>query len=274
VQGGTFSTAGNFEYATKIASVKVQEAAIRDVDIEYHHTQQTAAAESRTAQQVQRSAQQVNNNSSIYLSVDKLDVLKSTFRFRNDAAAAPFGLYLTDTDIRVTNISTHSELGKATGRLTGKFMGSGETAISLDLLPAGKNLDMDVAIKIEGTDLRALNGLLRDYAGFDVAGGQFSFYSEDKIRQGYLTGYVKPLFKDVQVSDPRTAAQKDLGQKIKERVIAVLAWILRNHAQHEVGTSVTISGEVNSPKFSTWQAIGGVLKNAFLQPLLHRFGMG
>ena len=105
-----------------------------------------------------------------------------------------------------------------------------------------------------------------------VSGGQFSFYSEDKIRQGYLTGYIKPLFKDMQVSDPRTDAQKDLLQKVKERAIAVLAWILRNHEQREVGTSVTIAGEVNSPQFNTWEAIGGLLKNAFLQPLLHQFG--
>jgi hypothetical protein len=272
--GGTFSTAGAFEYATKTTSVNIQEVAIQDVHIEYQHTQQTAAAESQTVQQVQRSAKQVNNDSSVYLSVNKLDIRKSTFGFRNDAANNPFRLYLTDTDIHVSNVSNHSELGKATGKLTGKFMGSGETTMSLALIPAGKDLDMDVAIKIEGTDLRALNDLLREYAGFDVAGGQLSFYSEDKIRRGYLTGYIKPLFRDVQVSDPRTEAQKDLGQKIREGVISVLAWILRNHVQHEVGTSVTIAGEVSSPTFSSWQAIGGLLKNAFLQPLLHQFGRG
>jgi len=274
VEGGILATAGQYEYGTEATAVQVDQVTIDQAAIEYVHQRATAAREAEIATTVVRSAKQVSNNPHVFLSVDKLAIRRSTFGYRDDAAASPYRLFLANADIHLSNVSNHNELGKAAGTMTGQFMGSGATRIGLTLLPAGKSLDMDVAIQIEGTDLTALNGLLRTYAGFDVARGQFSFYSEDRIRQGYLTGYVKPLFKDLKVSAPETAAQKGVGQKLKERLIAAIAWILRNPPHHEVGTTVTLAGDLNNPQYSSWEAVRGLLRNAFLQPLEHRFGRG
>ncbi len=54
--------------------------------------------------------------------------------------------------------------------------------------------DIDLASRFEETDMRAMNDLFRSYGNFDVVAGRFSFFSEISVRNGHITGYVKPLF--------------------------------------------------------------------------------
>lgn len=116
-----------------------------------------------------------------------------------------------------------------------------------------------------------MNDLLRSYGGFDVGEGQFSFYSEVAIRQGNVKGYLKPYFKDVDISDPTKETEKGVLRKMKETLLSGISWILKNRPHHEIATTVNISGTLHSPEFSTWEAVGGLLKNAFIKPLLPGF---
>ena len=88
---------------------------------------------------------------------------------------------------------------------------------------------------------------------------------------GNITGYVKPLFRDVQVGGDQPGEPKTFGQKVRESLIGVLAKILKNHPRGEVATVVTISGRLDQPQTRTWEAIGGLLRNAFLRAILPGF---
>jgi len=75
---------------------------------------------------------------------------------------------------------------------------------------------LDLVLSIENIDMRRINDLLRAYGNFDVVAGNFSMYSEIKIRQGKIDGYVKPLFSDMKVYDRRQDAEKSLFRKLYE----------------------------------------------------------
>jgi hypothetical protein len=173
--------------------------------------------------------------------------------------------------LHLSNVTNQGAGGQARGTLTGKFMGSGAATVGLTLKPEGKHVDMDLAIKIEGTQATTLNAVLQDIVGFAVSGGTFAFYSQADVRAGEVQGYIKPIFTDLKVLNPQREAQENFLAKIKERVAALIAAILKN-PNHEIATTVTLKGNLSDPQFSTWQAVGGLLRNAFVQPLLHRFG--
>ncbi len=271
VRGGTLSSIANLEYAPKTKIINLQEVSIQGVDIGYVHKPGTAAVETERAEQIQQTAKQVSNEPEILLRLDKLNVLNSTFSFRNEAAKTPYQLFVSHTDIRLANLSNQRGEGTATGTVKGQFMGSGDTDIQLTFLPVGKQSDLDLKARIDGADLAAMNDLLRSYGGFDVGGGQFSLYSEVSIRQGNVKGYLKPLFKDVDISDPTTESEKEVLQQVKETLLRGISWILKNRPRHEIATTVNIKGTLRSPQFSTWEAVGGLLKNAFIKPLLPGF---
>jgi len=44
-----------------------------------------------------------------------------------------------------------------------------------------------------------VNDILRAYGRFDVAAGQFSVFPALSIRDGYINGYVKPMFSNLEV---------------------------------------------------------------------------
>jgi hypothetical protein len=273
VQGGSLASSGNFEYATQTSQVHVQKAEIRHVEIEYVHASETAGAEQRQAHQVKRSVKEASNSPATSLTLDQLDIAQSTLGFRNDSGKPPYRLFVSDASIHLSNVTNRGEWGQARGAASGKFMGSGPTVIDLNLKPQGKQMDMDLAVKIEGTDLTTLNRLLQDVAGFDVSAGSFAFYSQASIRQSHVQGYIKPIFTDVKVVDPDRQGREALVKRIKERLADLVARILKNPNQ-EIATTVTLKGNIGDPQYSTWEAVGGLLKNAFLEPLLHRFGRG
>ena len=274
LRGGSLSSSGTLEYAPNTKAVSLHEVAIEDVDIEYVHRSDTATAERQRAEQIRAAAKRVSNDPELLLRMDTLTILQSTFSFRNEAADAPYRLFLSDAEIRFTNVSNQRAEGKGTGSVKGAFMGSGDANIQMTFLPVGKRADLDLMVQIERAELPAMNDLLRPHVGFEVAGGELSVYSEVNIRQGNIGGYIKPLLKNVEVSDPRQDPEKGVLQKAKERLISGIAWILRNRPRHEIATRVNLSGTLDSPEYSTWEAVGGLLKNAFLQPLLPGFENG
>ncbi len=268
VRKGTLSTLGIFEYAPNTKVVDLQEVTVRDVGIEYVHKPETAEAEKQTAKQIEETAKQVSNDPGILLRVDKVNILRSTFRFRNEAADPPYRVFLANAEIRLANVSNQRAEGKAAGDLKGKFMGSGDTKINLTFAPEGKKLDFDLVVRIDGTEMPAMNDLWQAYGGFDVGGGQFSVYSEVRVRQGNLTGYIKPLFKEMKVYNADQDREKAFLQQVKEALLGAIAWILENRPRQEVATKVTLSGTLDDPRYSTWEVVGGLLENAFIRAIL------
>ena len=117
-----------------------------------------------------------------------------------------------------------------------------------------------------------MNDLVRAYGGFNVAAGELSVYSELTMKDGAITGYVKPLFKDVKVG---AAADRDepetLGHRLYDGVVGVAAKILKNRPRGEVATVITISGRADQLQYSTWEIVGRLLQNAFFKAILPGF---
>jgi uncharacterized protein DUF748 len=271
VRGGVLSSSGDLEYAPAAKTVHLYAASIQGVDIEYVHKSETAAAEQQTAQEIQQTAKTVSNNPEILLRVDKVDIRRSTFSFRNNAADTPYRVTVADAQIQLTNVSNQRAQGKVRGNLKGKFMGSGVTAVNLAASPDVKRPDFDLTLRVDGAEMPAMNDLLRAYAGVDAVAGQFSVYSEVSVRQGQINGYVKPLFKNMSLYDANQDRDKPFLKKAKEWLVGAAAWLLKNRERGEVATKIDLSGPLDRPQFSTWEALRGFLQNAFLRSILPGF---
>ena len=92
-----------------------------------------------------------------------------------------------------------------------------------------------------------------------------------KVQDGAITGYVKPLFKDVEVYDPDQDRDKGLLQAVFESVIGGVTDLLKNTSREEVATKVDVSGPVKQPKASTWELVVHLIQNAFFKAILPGF---
>jgi len=194
-------------------------------------------------------------------------VTQGTFGYTNKTTNPQYRVFASDANITLTNVSNQKGQGVGTARIEAKFMGSGNAVVDLKTHAEKSGPAMNVSVQISDVSLPTMNDLLRAYGKFDVSSGQFSFYSELAIDNGVITGYVKPMFKDIAVS-PEPNPDKSLKHKLYEKVVGVASKILKNRTREEVATRAEVKGRVDDPKVSPLQVVVHLIQNAFFKAIL------
>jgi hypothetical protein len=272
VRRGTLSLQGTAEWRHDGGTlVHVRELTADGLDLDYVHAIATKPAEKQTAEQAREVAGKVANKPEMLLRVDHARITGSTFGFVNRAAEPDYRLVLGDTTLDLRNLSNHFTEGTMVADLRGKFMGSGVTVAHATFRPETKGPDFDLAVRIENTDMRAMNDVLRAYGKFDVVSGLFSFYSELSVKNQRIEGYVKPLFRDLKAYDKRQDEEKSAFRKLYEKLVGGVSKLLENRPRDEVATKTEVVGRVDDPKTSTLQVIVNLIQNAFFRAILPGF---
>jgi hypothetical protein len=271
IQGGLLDASGKAEYSPTVKIAQLENLDIQGMKIDYIHSKRTAAVEKKRAAAVGKAARKLGNKPGLVIRADQVSLTGCTLGFVNKAAAKPYRLFLSDTDFHLSNFSNQFALGPAQARLKAKFMGSGITTATGNFRPEKSGPDFDLHVKIEDTELTAMNNLLRAYGDFDVSAGIFSLVTELHVKNGTISGYIKPFFKDITVYDRRSDKDQGIFHEMYEMMVGGAAGLLENRSQQEVATRAKISGSLGNPETSTWEIIGGLIKNAFFKAILHRF---
>jgi len=266
--GGTLSAVGIFEQRPGHTLLHLQSAEITHAHAEYVHTRATATREQARARKTVRAARQVLNEPALELYIDRMRVRESRIGFVNRATQPEYRVFLDAAELSLDNLSNQRRSGAARARLTGRFMGSGDTRVIAVLQPLEQGADLGIDIQMRDTDMRKLNPLLEAYGGLDVARGYLSVYSELSIRAGRIDGYVKPLFRDVDVyALEQDGAENPLAQ-LYEGLAGGLGGLLENREREEVATKTDLSGPIEDPDTSTLQVVARLVQNAFFKAIL------
>jgi hypothetical protein len=177
-------------------------------------------------------------------------------------------LYITHMDGEVSNLRNvvnASQPMPSSVFIKGDSIGAGKLEIKgrmniLKVVP-----DMDIDTKLENVHLPALNNYTNAYAAIDVKGGTLSVYCEFIIKNGHVSGYVKPIATHISLID----LHKD-ANPIKvtwEALATVVLKIFTNLHKDQFATKVELEGNIDHIGTSTWSAIEGILHNAFVSAL-------
>jgi hypothetical protein len=254
-----------------VKSAHLEYLTIQGMKLDYIHSQRTAGAEKKRAAIVGKTAKELTNKPGILIRADQLSLTGCTLGMVNEAARKPYRVFLADTDLHMSNFSNQFSQGPAQVRLKAKFMGSGITTASGNFRPEKGGSDLDLYVKIENTQLTAMNDLLRAYGNFDVSAGAFSLISELHVKNNAISGYIKPFFKDIKVYDRRKDKGRGIFHQAYEMLIGGVAKLLENRSRQEVATKADITGSLEKPETSTWQIVVELIKNAFFKAILPSF---
>jgi hypothetical protein len=270
VRKGLLSTDGSIEYVADSTKIVINNVSLRSVDADYIHVASEAPTEKIT-KEAGKTARTYSNEPTLEVKVDRLNIRNSQIGYVNRAAQPAYHVFISETALEIRNLSNHLKEGVGRARMTGKFMGSGATQMEAAFRPEDKGPDFNLTLSIEDADMRRMNDLFRAYGNFDVVAGVFSFYSEIKVRQGKIDGYVKPLFRDMDVYDRRQDREKTLFRKLYEGLVGGISGLLQNRPREEVATQTSVSGDVESPQTSTWEIVIRLVQNAFFRAILPGF---
>jgi Domain of Unknown Function (DUF748) len=267
---GVLSAGGSLEVASEGTKISIQKVILDNVDADYTH-KAPGAPTKKIAQKSGETVRKHSNEPTLEIKVDQLEVRNGQLGYINQAADPAYRVFFTNTVLEIENFSNHLKDGVTRGRAQAKFMGSGPTQFEIAFRPETQGPDLNLVASIENTDMRKMNDLFRAYGNFDVVGGVFSLYSEIKVRQGKIDGYVKPLFHEIDVYDQRQDREKNLFRKLYEGLVGGISSLLKNEPREEVATQATVTGDIESPQMSTWETVGRLVQNAFFRAILPGF---
>jgi hypothetical protein len=269
VREGSLSASGKIEYAPQMRFFDLETLEIQGVTMNYLHLPQTVQAEKQRLRKAAEKAEELSNKPTTKIVVDTLTV-QGSIGYVNRTTEPNYRLFVDEVNLTVRNFSNQFAEGEATLEMAGKFMGSGDTVIKGSFRPESKRPDFDLNIAIVETQMPAMSNLFSAYGKFDIKAGLFSLFSELQIKNGQIDGYIKPLFKNMEVYDRRSKEEKSLFRKLYIAVVRGITGLLEN-PREEVATQTEISGPVSGPETDTFQTIINLIKNAFIQSILPGF---
>ena len=271
VHGGRVTSYGLLEYSPKVTRVEVNHATIADVRVGYIHSPGTQKQEAQRVKETGKQIERQNNRAAVDIIVSQLDIKHSNFSYTDQTANPNYRLFINDTDLTLKNLSNHQRQGPADVSIHGRFMGSGDGTMSGTFLASRGGPAFDLKIALVNTDLPSLNDLLRSLGRFDVAAGKLSIYSEVAVKDDNIDGYVKPMFADLEVYNYQKDKNTPILHQAKELVIGGASHLLKSHRTNQVASDIDLKGKLTSPDVDTWQALGQVLRNAFIQAIIPGF---
>src|SRR6202047_4923261 len=255
LRSGVLSSHGDLEYGPRFKQIDVAELLLQGVRLDYVHAASTAAIEHLRREQVVEAAKEAET-SEVDMRLDRLLLTDGQVGFVNRTTQPPYRLFVDHARLEVLNMSNRIASLRAKGavfRLQGSFMGGGTAKLDATFRPGTPEADLGAELAIEHARLPAFNDVLLAYQKPDVAGGTVSVYSQLEVKHGQIHGYVKAMFDDIKLYDPRKDRNKSFGAKLKERVIGGLAELLENKKSDTLVTRAEITGTLSSPRVNAGQ---------------------
>ncbi|MBX8497750.1 DUF748 domain-containing protein [Pseudomonas cichorii] len=166
--------------------------------------------------------------------------------------------------------------GKRDARFEGKgrLLGGAAVEATATFDPLSDFQDFDFRLRATGIHLRRLNDFASAYGKFDFNAGNGDLVIEAQASDGQLSGYIKPLLRNVDVFNWKQDVEnqnKGFFRSIWEALVGGSETVLKNQRQNQFATRVDLSGSVRQQDISGFQAFLQVLRNAFIQAFNTRY---
>jgi hypothetical protein len=180
---------------------------------------------------------------------------------------------LEDIDCVVDDLIVEpgSEAHRATYRLTGRTPGHGQLLIEGDADPLAPAPTFLARARLEDVRLPELNDLTRSFDNLTFGNGTFSGYAEIVADGRKVGGYLKVLFRELDIASFRDAKSGDGTTSFWKVAINAAEEVLENEDQKQHGARIPVSGSLEDPGVSVWATIGSTLHNAFVRALIPGF---
>ena len=204
------------------------------------------------------------------LQLNRFEVMKGKIAYHDFESSPQVHMQVTNVYILAKNLTNADKLTKelpSTVHATGSAYG-GKVHFNMNIDPLQKKPEFDAKAELTNMQLTGINDFLKAYGHFDVSKGSFSVYAEAAAKNGKITGYTKPILKDVDVLDWQKDKEKGKPlQPLWEALVGSTGWLFKNKPKDQVATKAEFTGDISAPDFDIWGIIGQVLRNAFIQAL-------
>ena len=199
------------------------------------------------------------------IDINHLSVHNGLVNFKQFSSDPEINLFINNINLQATNLSNvvnEEEVLPSNLNASGVSIGGGAVTLNGNLNLLKEIPDMDIDFELQKANVTALNDLISNVAGVDFESGTFELYSEFAIADGYLKGYLKPMF-----IDTKLLGEEDRGffEKLWEGFVGVLKFLFKNHGTDTLATRAPIEGDLNNIDTGVFTTILNIFKNAWFK---------
>ncbi|MCS3836459.1 hypothetical protein HNR03_001039 [Pseudomonas sp. JAI111] len=211
------------------------------------------------------------------ITLNEVRIYDGKISFHNFSSTPPVNMNATQVNASIFNLTNVVDTeGKRDARFEGKALLLGhaplETSATFD--PLSNFEDFDFRLRAKNIELRRMNDFASAYGKFDFNAGHGDVVIEAQAKKAKLTGYIKPLLKDVDVFNwHQDVENKDKGlfRSIWEAIVGGSETVLKNQGKNQFATRVELSGNVHRQDISAFNAFLQILRNGFIQAFNARY---
>lgn len=207
-------------------------------------------------------------------------VQDGSVHFRTFTGDQPVDVYLSEVEGSVdnlTNIRDETAPFISTVQVNALAMDQARFEYKMTLDPFSYRPTFKMGVRLLGLNVTRVNDLALHYGKFDFQGGWFDLVIEATANQGQIQGYVKPLFRDLQVLSLREDLKDgNVLQFFWQALVGGITELFENQSRDQFGTLIPFTADLTTPNTSTdfLAAIGNVLRNAFVRAYLPNLESG
>jgi len=211
------------------------------------------------------------------ITLNEVHINDGKIAFHNFSSKPPVNIDATQVNATFYNLTNVVDVkGKRDASFDGKalLLGQAPLEASATFDPLSNFEDFAFRFRARDIQLKRLNDFASAYGKFDFNAGTGDVVIEAQAEKGQLSGYIKPLLRDVEVFNwQQDVENKDKGifRSIWEAVVGVSETVLKNQRKNQFATRVDLSGSVHQQDISAFQAFWQILRNGFVQAFNARY---
>ena len=207
--------------------------------------------------------------------INSAEIHDGSVHFRAYQTPKPFDVYLSQVNGSIENLGNIQDSTTplvATVQATATAMDQAKLDFKMTLDPFSYHPTFHLALRLLGLDVTKINDLALAYGKFDFKRGWFDLVIEADSKEGQMTGYVKPLFRNLKVLSIKQDIKEDnILQFFWQALVGFTTNILKNRSRDQFGTLIPFTADVSSSTHTDLLAtIGNILRNAFIRAYLPR----
>jgi len=206
-------------------------------------------------------------------SINSAVIHNGSVHFRTYSAQKPVDAYLSEVEGEVDNLNNVSEETSsqaASVQVTATAMDQAKLQFLMTLDPSSYHPTFHMALRLLGLDVTKINDLALAYGKFDFKRGWFDLIIEADCKEGQMTGYVKPLFRDLKVFSLAQDIKEDsMPQFFWHALVGTTTHVLTNQLRDQFGTLIPFAGDASGTTTLDFLAtIGNIFRNGFIRAYL------
>lgn len=211
------------------------------------------------------------------ITLNEVRVEQGKITFNNFTSKPAVKLEASDIQASLYNLTNVEDAdGKRDARFDGKAMLFGQAPLDAKATfdPFSNFEDFQFRLRVTDIELKRVNSFASAYGKFDFNAGHGDVVIEAEANKGQLSGYIKPLLRDVDVFNwQQDVENQDKGffRSVWEALVGGTETVLKNQRKNQFATRVNLSGNVHRQDISPLQAFWEILHNGFVQAFNARY---